>query len=258
MGEWAAQQLAMRAQEGVMGLINGASKTAAGAGAAATVASTATTAAAGVGAVVDTAGAAADAAATAASTAATVADTAATAAATAATTAMATAASAAALALQAVAASSASSGATSALGALGAGFSSGGWTGPGTKFQPAGIVHADEFVHRQEVVRQPGALAFLTRFNQIGMAALKGWHGYAYGGLVMGGNVSLGLPSVGNFKPAAPVSGGNTTVDNRLALNLIDDPQRIADIMASNRGDEAFTVLLSRNPVKYKQILGLS
>ena len=253
MGEWAAQQLALRAQEGVMGLINGASKTAAGTG----VASAASTAAAGLGAVVDTAGTAADAAATAASTAATVADTVATTAATAATTAMATAATAAAVALQAIAASYASSGASSVIGALGAGFSSGGWTGPGTKYQPAGIVHANEFVNRQEVVRQPGALAFLTRFNQVGMAALKGWQGYADGGLVVGG-ASLGLPSLGNFKPAAPVSGGNTTVDNRLALNLIDDPQRIADIMASSRGDEAFTVLLSRNPVKYKQLLGLS
>ena len=253
MGEWAAQQLALRAQDGLIGLINGAGKTAAGAGAA----SVASTAAAGVGAVVDTAGAAAEATATAASTAATVADTAATTAAAAATTAMATAATLAATALQAVAASSASSGAGNALGILGAGFSSGGWTGPGTKFQPAGIVHADEFVHRQEVVRQPGALAFLTRFNQIGMAALKGWHGYADGGLVMGGNVSLGLPSVGNFKPAAPAMGGSTTVDNKLQVNVFDDPQRIADHMASRAGDAAFTVLMSRNPAKYRQILGL-
>ncbi|MFS4551371.1 phage tail length tape measure family protein [Comamonas resistens] len=250
MGEWAAQQLALRAQEGVMGLINGGSKTAAGA-------SVASTAAAGVGAVVDTAGAAAEAAATAASTAATVADTVATTAATAATTAMATAATAAAVALQAIAASSASSGASSVIGALGAGFSSGGWTGPGTKFQPAGIVHANEFVNRQEVVRQPGALAFLTRFNQVGMAALKGWQGYADGGLVMGGNVSAGLPSVGAFKPAdVAVKSGDTTVDARLALNLIDDPERIAGIMASKHGEKALTVLLSRNPAKFRQILG--
>lgn len=250
MGEWAAQQLALRAQEGVMGLINGASKTAAGAGAAAS-------AAAGVGAVVDTAGAAAEATATAASTAATVADTAATTAAAAATTAMATAATLAATALQAVAASSASSGASSALGALGAGFSGGGWTGPGTKYQPAGIVHADEFVHRQEVVRQPGALAFLTRFNQVGMAALKGWQGYAEGGLVVGSGASLGIPAMGNFKPATPASGGNTTVDNKLLLNLIDDPDRIASVMGSGKGEQAFTVLLSRNPAKYRQLLGV-
>ena len=253
MGEWAAQQLALRAQDGLIGLINGTGKTAAGAGAA----SVASTAVAGVGAVVDTAGAATEAATLAASTAATVADTAATTAAAAATTAMATAATLAATALQAVAASSASSGAGNALGILGAGFSSGGWTGPGTKFQPAGIVHADEFVHRQEVVRQPGALAFLTRFNQVGMAALKGWQGYADGGLVVGAGASLGIPSVGNFKPATPAMGGSTTVDNKLQVNVFDDPQRIADHMASRAGDAAFTVLMTRNPAKYRQILGL-
>ncbi|MGH8347062.1 MAG: hypothetical protein ACRES5_10920, partial [Pseudomonas sp.] len=50
------------------------------------------------------------------------------------------------------------------------GFASGGYTGPGGKYQPAGIVHAGEFVHRQEVVRQPGAMAFLSAFNRVGMA----------------------------------------------------------------------------------------
>lgn len=45
-------------------------------------------------------------------------------------------------------------------GATAVGFSSGGYTGHGGKYQPAGTVHKGEFVHRQEVVRQPGALAF--------------------------------------------------------------------------------------------------
>ena len=254
MGEWAAQQLALQAKDGLMAMINGAAKTAAGAGAATSAAGTV---AAGVGAVVDTAGAAAETAATAASTTATIADTAATTAAAAASTAMATAATAAAVALQAVAASSAGSGASSALGALSAGFSSGGWTGPGTKFQPAGIVHADEFVHRQEVVRQPGALAFLTRFNQVGMAALKGWHGYAGGGLVVGAGASLGIPSMGNFKPATPAMGGSTTVDNQQAFYLVDDQDRIAEVLASSKGEKAMTVLLSRNAAKFRQILEL-
>ncbi|MEQ6471080.1 hypothetical protein [Comamonas sp. wu1-DMT] len=253
MGEWAAQQLALRAQEGVMGLINGASKTAAGAGAA----SAASTAAAGLGAVVDTAGTAADAAATAASTAATVADTVATTAATAATTAMATAATAAAVALQAIAASSAGSGASSVIGALGAGFSSGGWTGPGAKYQYAGVVHADEFVHRQEVVRQPGALAFLTRFNQVGMKALNDWLPYADGGLVVGAGASLGIPSMGNFKPAAPAMGGSTKLDNQQNFYLVDDPDRIAQVLSSSKGEKAMTVLLSRNAAKFRQILEL-
>jgi hypothetical protein len=62
-------------------------------------------------------------------------------------------------------------------------FARGGYTGHGGKWQPAGIVHAGEFVHRQEVVRQPGALAFLERFNREGMAVLRR-NGFADGGLV--------------------------------------------------------------------------
>jgi hypothetical protein len=63
------------------------------------------------------------------------------------------------------------------------GFADGGYTGSGGKYQPAGIVHAGEFVNRQEVVRQPGAREFLERFNAMGMAALPG---YADGGYVSG------------------------------------------------------------------------
>jgi len=61
------------------------------------------------------------------------------------------------------------------------GFARGGYTGPGGKYQPAGIVHFDEYVTRSEIVRQRGALEFLERFNRYGMAALPG---YADGGLV--------------------------------------------------------------------------
>nr|WP_315210087.1 hypothetical protein [uncultured Albidiferax sp.] len=61
------------------------------------------------------------------------------------------------------------------------GFEDGGYTGPGGKKKAAGIVHAGEFVNRQEVVRQPGALEFLTDFNKRGMAALPG---YSDGGYV--------------------------------------------------------------------------
>lgn len=77
-------------------------------------------------------------------------------------------------------------------------FARGGYTGPGGKWQPAGIVHAGEFVHRQEVVRQPGALAFLSRFNREGMAALRR-NGYAAGGLVS----NLAMPSLNRATPAA-------------------------------------------------------
>lgn len=54
-------------------------------------------------------------------------------------------------------------------------FSTGGYTGPGNKYDPAGIVHAGEFVLRREVVSQPGMRNYLDHLNA---------RGYADGGLV--------------------------------------------------------------------------
>lgn len=54
-------------------------------------------------------------------------------------------------------------------------FSDGGYTGPGGKYEPAGIVHGGEFVLRKEVVSQPGMLDWLETLNT---------RGYADGGLV--------------------------------------------------------------------------
>jgi len=68
------------------------------------------------------------------------------------------------------------------------GFSGGGWTGPGGKYQPAGIVHAGEHVQPQEVVREPGALAFLERIRRNGFRATLDQlrlRGYANGGPVV-------------------------------------------------------------------------
>ncbi|OLO05288.1 tape measure protein [Salinicola socius] len=56
-----------------------------------------------------------------------------------------------------------------------AGFSKGGYTGDGGKYDPAGVVHAGEYVLRQEVVNQPGMRDYLDQLNA---------RGYASGGLV--------------------------------------------------------------------------
>jgi lambda family phage tail tape measure protein len=63
---------------------------------------------------------------------------------------------------------------------------SGGYTGPGGKYEPAGIVHKDEFVLNQDATRSigPSGRAFLDRLNR---------RGYADGGFVTGvmsGNLS--------------------------------------------------------------------
>ena len=83
-----------------------------------------------------------------------------------------------------------------------ASFARGGYTGHGGKWDPAGIVHRGEWVTPQEIVRQPGALAFLERFNRLGVRALPG---YADGGLV-------GRLSLPNLRPASsPAAAASAT-----------------------------------------------
>ncbi|WP_438454704.1 hypothetical protein [Vreelandella venusta] len=48
-------------------------------------------------------------------------------------------------------------------------FANGGWTGPGGKYDEAGIVHAEEFVVRSEVVKQPGVRGMLESLNRSGV-----------------------------------------------------------------------------------------
>lgn len=67
------------------------------------------------------------------------------------------------------------------------GFATGGYTGPGSKYQPAGVVHADEFVIRKESQNslRRAAPGFLDSLNRYGAKALHGMgYGYASGGLV--------------------------------------------------------------------------
>lgn len=60
-------------------------------------------------------------------------------------------------------------------------FASGGYTGPGGKYEPAGIVHKGEYVLNQDATRRMG-VGMLDRINK----------GYANGGLVGGGSAPMG------------------------------------------------------------------
>ncbi|WP_281211798.1 phage tail tape measure protein [Pseudomonas fulva] len=96
-------------------------------------------------------------------------------------------------------------------------FSDGGYTGAGGKYDPAGIVHAGEFVLRREVVSQPGMLDYLSALNS---------RGYADGGLVAPLVAPRQLVSGTAGRPeAAPVSvsivingDGSTQVDSKTPM----------------------------------------
>lgn len=67
------------------------------------------------------------------------------------------------------------------------GFDTGGYTGPGSKYTPAGVVHADEYVLRKEAqnkISRTHGRGFLDHMNRTGNVP-----GYAKGGKVKGGTL---------------------------------------------------------------------
>ncbi|MGE8170278.1 phage tail tape measure protein [Pseudomonas putida] len=109
------------------------------------------------------------------------------------------------------------------------GFSDGGYTGVGGKYDPAGIVHAGEFVLRREVVSQPGMLDYLEALNS---------RGYADGGLVS----PLAIP---RQVSSASSSGTFVQVNASISVNAQD---------ASGQGRELDSSLLQQNMQKQMQV----
>ena len=153
----------------------------------------------------------------------------------------------------AIQAAAASLMAANAAGGIGLGFASGGYTGAGGKYEPAGIVHRGEFVTRKEVTSEPGARAFLHQFNALGMAALYRFRGYADGGLV-----GMPQPALAPARIALSSTTPSATLHNKQVFNLIDSPDRITAALNTPAGAEAITVMLSRDPAKFRSILGVT
>ncbi len=102
------------------------------------------------------------------------------------------------------------------------GFDTGGWTGPGDKLKPAGIVHADEFVIRKESQRSissaaPGLLDALNRYGASALNAL-GAPGWAQGGMVyqaMEGWLRKNIPFAkvtSDLRPGSITATGNKSL----------------------------------------------
>lgn len=78
------------------------------------------------------------------------------------------------------------------------GFAEGGYTGPGGKYQPAGVVHAGEYVFSAQAVRRLGlaALDNLHKLSKGAPVSIRPRYGYAEGGAV-------NLPSMSGPRAAA-------------------------------------------------------
>lgn len=140
------------------------------------------------------------------------------------------------------------------------GFARGGWTGPGSKYQEAGIVHADEFVVRKESQRSIARKApgFLDSLNRYGAAAL----GYANGGLVRPAagpytsrfGASRGAyPHAGIDIAAAVGSSVNAAlagVVERAGWNVVPGRTGIGMLLAHQNGQKTYYGHLSRTLAK--------
>jgi len=133
-------------------------------------------------------------------------------------------------------------------------FASGGFTGIGPKYAPAGVVHRGEFVHRREVVRQPGARSFLERFNRLGMSALEGLRGYATGGFV------TPAPRAPAASRAPLAERGPTMSDasqrgSQITNVLYLDPREIVNVMGTQAGRQVILSTIRANAPTVRQDL---
>ena len=139
---------------------------------------------------------------------------------------------------------------------LGGGFADGGFTGPGGKYEPAGIVHRGEYVQPQARMREPGALAFMRAFHTQGMEAIGQWRGYANGGFVTPAAPSL-LPAPRySFAEGGLVTGGAAPQFNMRLINAFDGPGMIKDYLDDPGTDRVFVNKISRNAGAVKANLG--
>ena len=113
------------------------------------------------------------------------------------------------------------------------GFAEGGWTGPGAKYQPAGLVHAGEFVFSREAVQRFGINA-LDNLHRIGRGmSVPNIPRLSYAD---GGAVNL---------PAAAAQQNSLHVK---VINFNDLDAAMAEYLKTRRGERAVLNVIQRNP----------
>lgn len=118
------------------------------------------------------------------------------------------------------------------------GFASGGWTGPGAANDPAGVVHAGEFVVRKRVVEQPGVKAMLESLNR----------GYQAGGHVAPRREAAPRES---RQPEQRSQPQQTAI-----YNMIDVDSMAQAVMASPQGRRGIVNVIKAERGQIKTVLG--
>lgn len=128
------------------------------------------------------------------------------------------------------------------------GYATGGHvTGAGTSTSDSipAMLSNNEYVTRAAVVEQPGALAFLHQFNQVGMAALAAYTPVRHntGGLAGYPAPAMATPAMPAFDLGADAAGSEMT--NRI-VNVLD-PSVLDDYLKGTSAEKIFLNVMSRN-----------
>ncbi|ERW47958.1 tape measure protein [Pseudomonas aeruginosa] len=144
------------------------------------------------------------------------------------------------------------------------GFADGGQVrGPGTPTSdsiPAWLSD-QEVVIRAAAATQPGMTPLLLDINKRGWAALHDWSGavrHATGGIASIPAPAMPAPGLSASRLQEPAKNLSATLKNNQNFYLVDDPSRIGDVMAGRYGDEAMVLHISRDPQKFRQLLGIN
>lgn len=123
------------------------------------------------------------------------------------------------------------------------GFSEGGFTGPGTKYDVAGVVHAGEYVQPMARMQEPGALQFMEAFRAQGMQVLNHFRGYADGG-------SVGAAPT--LQPALAAGSGTQEVN---IFNSLDPDETASKVLSTRTASRSIVNVIRAEKRQIKALL---
>lgn len=136
------------------------------------------------------------------------------------------------------------------------GFATGGYTGPGGKYQVAGYVHKGEYVQPSERLREPGALDFMRAFHAQGMSAIERWQTGRDSLRGIAPPVMASTPLRYSFADGGLASGSLPAPQLNLRLiNAFDIEGAIDDYFSSPKGDKTYLNVVGRNATATKTVI---
>jgi len=135
-----------------------------------------------------------------------------------------------------------------------AGFAEGGYTGDGPKYQPAGVVHAGEYVIPAQRVSQFGA-GFFEAIRQ-GRFSPASVGGYLSGLSSISVRARSGAFAEGGLAAVAPTPAATGGAQSLRIIN-VNDPAQAAEFLNSAAGEQVILNRITKSPAKWRAALKL-